>query len=351
MNHSQTSPSRLDQLDQQLLNTLAERVAEYGRQDRDAASMPSILDIGSAAELEAFAKVDAASLQAWLRHGASICRRASGQRSPISYLGPIYSYSYLAAAEYFGLAAEFVPVANIAAAFDELVRGQAKFGVVPIENSTDGRVVDTLGMFAKTPVQICGEVLLPIHHCLMGRCPRQEIREVHSKPQALSQCRNWLAAHLPNASLVEVGSTATAAVSAGQQPGVAAIASREAGLHNGLDIIDANIEDNQGNVTRFAVIGNVEPPPTHRDKTSLMFQLHHRPGALAAAMQVFQVAGLNLTWIESFPLPNCPNEYLFFVELDGHQATAGVGAAIADLRKLSLRLEVLGSYPKGKMAV
>ena len=286
-------------------------------------------------------------LSTLLRHVESICQRCVGLRSPVVFLGPIYSYSYLAAVKHFGLGADLVPVTTISAAFEELVRGQAKFGVVPIENSTDGRIVDTLGMFARSPVQICGEVLLPVHHCLLGRCSRAEVTMVQSKPQALSQCRNWLAQHVPDAKLVEVASTAAAAALAAENPGTAAIASREAGLHHGLQVIDENIEDNLQNITRFAVIGHRESEPTGRDKTSLMFQLNHQPGALAAAMIAFQRAAVNLTWIESFPLPNCPNEYLFFVELEGHQAEPSVSAALAELRTQTRRLEVLGSYPRG----
>ena len=285
-------------------------------------------------------------LSTLLRHVDSICQRCVGQRSPIVFLGPIYSYSYLAAVKHFGLGADLVPVSTISAAFEDIVRGQAKFAVVPIENSTDGRIVDTLGMFARSPVQICGEVLLPVHHCLLGRCSRAEVTIVQSKPQALSQCRNWLAQHVPDAVLVEVASTAAAAALAAENRGTAAIASREAGLHHGLQIIDENIEDNSQNVTRFAVIGHRESTPTGRDKTSLMFQLNHQPGSLAAAMIAFQHAAVNLTWIESFPLPNCPSEYLFFVELEGHQADQSVSAALVELRTQTRRLEVLGSYPR-----
>lgn len=284
----------------------------------------------------------------WLRHAASVCESVAATKVKIAYLGPIYSYSYLAAVKHFGLAASLVPVATISAAFEEVIRGQSQFAVVPIENSTDGRVVDTLGMFAKATVEISGEVLLPVHHCLLGKCERAEIKEVHSKPQALSQCREWLAEHLPEAILVEVASTALASSNAADRPGVASIASREAGIHHGLRVIDENIEDNSQNVTRFVVIGQAAGEPTGEDKTSIMFQLNHRPGALAGAMVVFQQANVNLTWIESFPLPNHPNEYLFFIELEGHRDDAGVSGAISLLRKEAPRLEVLGSYPKRK---
>ena len=285
----------------------------------------------------------------WLRHAASLSARLAWPSRPIVYLGPIYSFSYLAAVKYFGLGAELVPVSTISAAFEEVSDQQAAFAVVPIENSTDGRIVDTLGMFARTPLRICGEVLLPVHHCLLGRGNRQQIREVHSKPQALSQCRHWLAAHLPDAKLVEVASTALAAANAAADETIAAIASREAGVHHGCRVLVENIEDNDQNVTRFAVIGDRVCPPTGTDKTSLMFELGHRPGALADAMLVFKSAGVNLTWIESFPLPSRPSEYLFFVELEGHQQNSAVDHAIRLLRNCAARLEVLGSYPKGRL--
>ena len=283
----------------------------------------------------------------WMMHVASLCQHEVRLTQSIAYLGPIYSYSYLAAVKHFGQAASLVPVATISAVFEELVRNQSAFGVVPIENSTDGRVVDTLGMFARWPVRVCGEVLLPVQHCLLGRCPRGEITEVYSKPQALSQCRGWLSQHVPDARLIEVASTAAAARLAADKDGVAAIASFEAGIHHGLEVIDENIEDNSHNVTRFAVIGNRPCEPTGQDKTSLMFQLKHQPGALADAMVTFRESKINLTWIESFPLPSHPNEYLFFIELEGHEKSKPVANALQKLSKQALRLEVLGSYARG----
>jgi chorismate mutase/prephenate dehydratase len=336
----------LADIDVQLLALLGRRVQWL----QGEAVVPDIWEQATAATAQQHAAafnlpVDAAA--DWLMHAASLCARACGKREPIAYLGPIYSYSYLAAVKHFGQAGEFVPVTTIAAAFEEIARGQAHFAVVPIENSTDGRIVDTLGRFARSPAQICGEVLLPVHHCLLGRCRRADVREVQSKPQALSQCRTWLAQHLPDAKLVEVSSTAAAAATAATVPGVAAIASLEAGIHHGCEIIDANIEDNQHNITRFAIIGNRKCEPTGADKTSLMIQLKHQPGALANAMAAFQNAEVNLTWIESFPLPERPNEYLFFIELEGHAATPRVAAAIDQLRSHTERLDLLGSYPRG----
>jgi chorismate mutase/prephenate dehydratase len=272
--------------------------------------------------------------------------RALVQPIRAAYLGPPYSYSHVAALERFGESADLVPVGTIAAVFESIERGQANFGLVPIENSTDGRIVDTLDMFARRPARICGEVQLRIHHCLLGKGSRSDILEVHSKPQALSQCRGWLARHLPAARTVEMTSTASAAKLAAERPGSAAIASRLAGTHYGLDVIEANIEDNRHNITRFAVIGDSEPRRTGRDKTSLMFELRHQPGALADAMAIFKRNRLNLTWIESFPRPGAPQEYLFFVELEGHRSEMKVKRALASLESKTPRLVVLGSYAR-----
>ncbi|GAB6186629.1 prephenate dehydratase [Thermopirellula anaerolimosa] len=263
----------------------------------------------------------------------------------VAYLGPQYTYSHLAALHRFGSQVEYVPVGTIAAVFEEVLRGHSQFGLVPLENSTDGRIADTLDMFSRQPTRICGQVELEIHHALLARCPRTEIREVYSRPQALSQCRNWLSKHLPAARLVEVTSTSTAAQLALEKPGAAAIAAVQAGVHYGLNIIAENIEDNSGNTTRFAIIGGTASPRTGNDKTAIMFQLEHRPGTLAEAMSIFKKNKLNLTWIESFPVPGSRGAYYFFVELEGHESELRVRKAIAALQRKTLRLELLGSYP------
>ncbi|MGE0606346.1 MAG: prephenate dehydratase [Pirellulales bacterium] len=275
----------------------------------------------------------------------------SGSRSlethlKTAYLGPTYSYSHLAALSRFGQSAELIPVGSIAAVFEEVNRGHVDFGLVPIENSTDGRIADTLDMFTKLPVRVCGEVQLWIHHCLLAKCDRSEISEVYSKPQALSQCRNWLAKHLPAARLVEVTSTTTAAELAKDKPGVAAIASAQAGVHYGLNVIVENIEDNAANMTRFAVIGDQPAERTGRDKTALMFELQHKTGALADAMNVFKRNRLNLTWIESFPIPQKQGSYLFFVELEGHFNDLRVRRATEAISRRTVRFSTLGSYPQ-----
>ncbi|MEJ5340191.1 MAG: prephenate dehydratase [Thermogutta sp.] len=285
-----------------------------------------------------------AATQAIFREVLSACR-ALIKPLRVAYLGPQYSYSHLAALHRFGQQVEYVAVGSISAVFEEVLRGHAQFGIVPLENSTDGRIADTLDMFIRTPARICGQVELEIHHTLLAKCPRSEIREVYSRPQALSQCRNWLAKHLPGARLIEVTSTSTAAQLASEKPGAAAIASLQAGVFYGLTPLAENIEDNPGNTTRFAIIGNQICARTGNDKTALMFQVEHRPGALADAMNVFKRNRLNLTWIESFPAPGCRGAYYFFVELEGHESEQRVRRALNALKSKTQRLEILGSYP------
>lgn len=290
-----------------------------------------------------------AVLRTVFRDIESGCRGLVGP-TRVAYLGPADSYSHQAAIEKFGASAQLAPVTTIAAVFEELRLGHADLGLVPIENSTDGRVVDTLDMFAKFPVRICGEVQLRIHHNLLARCPRGDIRELYSKPQALSQCRDWISRHLPGVRVVEMASTAAAAQLAAEKLGAAAIASRQAALTYGLDVLADNIEDNKSNVTRFAVIGGTMPRRTGHDKTALMFELAHRPGSLADAMSVFKRGGLNLTWIESFPMPGPKKEYLFFVEIEGHADDARLRRALEALGRRTVRLEILGSYPKAALS-
>jgi chorismate mutase/prephenate dehydratase len=262
----------------------------------------------------------------------------------VAYLGPEFTFSHLAAIERFGQSAELVPVGTITAVFEEVQRGQTHYGVVPMENSTDGRVSDTLDCFARSRARICGELPLRIHHCLLGTGARDDVRTVYSKPQPLSQCRNWLAEHLPQAELREVASTAEAAQRAGGEPQSAAVASRQAGVNYGLALLAENIEDQADNITRFAVIGPETGPRTGNDKTALMLEIAHKPGALADAMAIFKRNRLNMTWIESFPIPGHRGRYLFFVEFVGHHGELRARRAIAALEKKALRVVILGSY-------
>lgn len=266
----------------------------------------------------------------------------------VAYLGPAYSYSHQAALERFGEAADLIPVSTIASVFEEVNRGHAEFGIVPIENSTDGRIVDTLDMFTRLPLRICGEVQLSVHHNLLAKCGRSEISEIYSKPQAFSQCRNWLNRHMPHARLHDVTSTSTAAQLARDKPGAAAIASAKAAVEYGLQIVAEDVQDNKNNVTRFAVIGDQAPSPTGKDRTALLLQIPHRPGALADALVAFKKQKVNLSWIESFPLRGPESGYLFFLDFEGHEKEPRIRRTIDALAKNAVRIEVLGSFPRSE---
>jgi chorismate mutase/prephenate dehydratase len=266
----------------------------------------------------------------------------------VAYLGPQFSFTHLAALEKFGKTADLIPVNSIASVFEEVNKGHAEFGIVPIENSTDGRIVDTLDMFTRLPLRICGEVQISVHHNLLSRSPRSEITEIYSKPQALSQCRDWLARNMPLAKLYDVTSTSTAAALAQSKPGAGAIASRQAAVQYGLEIVAESIEDNAHNITRFAIIGDQETKPTGKDRTALLLQIPHSPGSLTDALNAFKTNKINLTWIESFPLRGPETGYLFFLDFEGHSKDAKIKKALTMLERKAVRLEVLGSYEQSK---
>src|SRR5262245_27681330 len=263
----------------------------------------------------------------------------------VAYLGPEYSFSHLAAIEKFGQSVEFVPVGSIQAVFEEVNRGHVDFGLVPVENSTDGRISDTLEMFTRLPLRICAEARLKIHHNLLSKGPQSDVRRVYSREQALSQCRTWLSKHGAQAQLISVASPATAAELATREPHAAAVASRQAGAHYGLQTIASNIEDVENNATRFAVIGENPSPRTGKDKTAIMFQIPHKPGSLSDSLMVFKKNRVNLTWIESFPSREAEQEYLFFIDFEGHPTESRIKRTLAALERRSERLVILGSYP------
>jgi chorismate mutase / prephenate dehydratase len=280
--------------------------------------------------------------------------RALERTLRVACLGPKYSYSYLAAVAKFGEAVEYVPVGSIAAVFEEVNRRHVEFGVVPLENSTDGRVADTLEMFVKLPnLKIRAEVRLRVHHCLLGRSEWGDVRRVYSKSQALSQCRNWLGKNLPQAVKVEVVSTAAAAELAQREELAAAVASRAASGPYRLNVLAENIEDQANNVTRFAVIGERAEDRTGRDKTTLMIRLPNQSGSLAKTISPFEKFNVNMTWIESFPIPgpvvkgdDSNPSYLFFVDIEGHVKDSRVQQALDAIRKRCERLDIVGSYPR-----
>ena len=265
----------------------------------------------------------------------------------VTYLGPEGSFSHLAAIEKFGRSVELVAVRDIASVFDQVARGSADYGLVPVENTTGGAIRDTMECFLEVPgpVKVCAEMAMPVHQHLLSKTALDKVKKVYSKPQVFDQCRGWLARNLPQADLVAVGSTAEAALLASRVEATAAIASSMAAELYGLNVLNPAIEDNPQNQTRFLVLGRESAKPTGRDKTCLLFSVPDKAGALVEVLDVFRRYGINMTKIESHPSPTKSWEYLFFVDIEGHAKDEGVGAALDEVKGHTRQLEVLGSFP------
>ncbi|MCA9060873.1 MAG: prephenate dehydratase, partial [Planctomycetaceae bacterium] len=298
-----TPEEELVRIDEQLVSLLNQRTFFYLQKMKGVAA-PSKVIFSDQDQQQVWATIErmnqgplsSAELKAVFRPLLSSGRqRIKSMR--VAYLGPPYSFTHQAAVSRFGEAADLVPVSTIATVFEEVNRGHVDFGLVPIENSTDGRIVDTLDMFTRLPLRICGEVQVHVHHNLLARCDRSEITEIYSKPQALSQCRDWLSKNMPHARQIEVTSTSTAAQLARDKPRAAAVASHQAALQYDVPIVAECIEDNQNNITRFAVIGDSVAAPTGHDRTAILLQIPHKPGSLSEALEAFRRNKINLTWI------------------------------------------------------
>jgi chorismate mutase/prephenate dehydratase len=265
----------------------------------------------------------------------------------IAYLGPEATFTHQAAIRRFGSSLRYIPLKTITDVFAEVSKRRAEYGVVPVENSTEGVVAQTLDRFVASPLTIMAEVLLRIEHCLLSREARPRLlRRIVSHPQSLAQCRGWLAQHYPGVPTAEVGSNAVAAALAAREPRTAAIAGRSAAARYGLRIVAAGIQDQPNNFTRFVVIGrDSRSDPTGDDKTSVLFSVPHQPGALHQVLQPFARHRINLTTIESRPLKGRPWEYVFFLDLSGHTAEPSMTKALAALRRRARFFKVLGSYP------
>jgi chorismate mutase/prephenate dehydratase len=273
--------------------------------------------------------------------------RALEEPLRIAYFGPEATYSHMAAREQFGSQAVFVPLVAIPQVFAEVERAQADYGVVPVENSSEGSVAITLDMFVDSPLTIVSEVSLEIHHCLLSRAARPgRIKRVLAHPQALAQCRRWLAANLPGVPAEEATSNSRAAELATSDSKVAAIAGRLAAEHYKLNVLASSIQDQAANFTRFAVLGREQQPsrPSGRDKTSLLLSVHDEVGALYRALKPFADHALNLLRIESRPLKGRPWEYLFFIDVEGHINDEPIARALEEIRPLCPLVKVLGSY-------
>ncbi|HEW79219.1 MAG TPA: prephenate dehydratase [Phycisphaerales bacterium] len=264
----------------------------------------------------------------------------------IGYLGPGGSFSHTAAMLKFGQSVEYESLADILSIFDEVSKGHCDLGLVPIENSTGGGVIETLDALIDSDVKICAEVLMAIHHNLLGNCPLENIEKIYSKPEIFAQCRNWLSATFKEAQIVPVASSARAAQMAADESGAAAIGSTVAAELYELKVICGNIEDITNNITRFLVIGSEDAKPTGEDKTAILFSTAHKAGALADVLDVLKRYGINMTNIESRPSKKRQWEYYFFVDFLGHRTDENVQKGVEEVRKHCLQLSILGSFPR-----
>ena len=264
----------------------------------------------------------------------------------VAYLGPEGTFSYTALLEIFGNSAKPVPQNSIQSVFDEVEAGRAVFGVVPVENSTEGSVTYTLDELVETDLKIIAEHLLRIHNSLLSKASEiKKVVRVYSHPQPLAQCKDWLKKNLGKAEIIQTASTIKAAESAFADENSAAIASESAAKLYDLNILASNIEDSRHNFTRFFVLGRQENPATGRDKTSIVFSVKDEPGALYKILKPFSDAGINLSKIESRPNKKEMWAYNFFIDLTGHKDDKNVSKALSNLKEAALFVKVLGSYP------
>jgi len=265
----------------------------------------------------------------------------------VAYLGPRATFSHLAAMEQFGLSAQLLGMRSIAEVFAEVEKHNANFGVVPVENSTEGVVSHTLDLFVDSPLLICGEVVVEAALHLLSKAPSlAEIRQIYSHPHALAESRKWLEMNLPHVPVIETSSTGAAAETAASEPGAAAISSELAASLYDLRVLQRRIEDHPNNFTRFLVIGKTETPATGADKTSILFSIKDRVGALHRMLVPFAERRINLTKIESRPQKKKLWEYVFYIDLEGHRSEPRVQEALAALQPDCIFLKVLGSYPQ-----
>lgn len=267
----------------------------------------------------------------------------------VSYLGPAATFTHQAAREKFGASVDYLAVNTIGDVFSNVERGKTDYGVVPIENSVEGGVNYTLDMFIDSDLKICSEMFLKISHSLLSRFPKEHIKTIYSHPQVFGQCRNWIRDNYPDAKLVEVSSTSRAVEIALKEPDSGTIASKVAATLYQMPVLAESIEDNPNNVTRFLVIARSDSNPTGKDKTSLMFSIKDKVGALFNMLKPFKEESINLTKIESRPSKKKPWEYYFFVDFLGHHTDPNSTTAIEKLRVHCEVLKILGSYPATEM--
>ena len=342
----------IDELDSQLLALLYRRAAvvrkvgelkEGKRVYRPEREIEILRRIAGARD----GALPAASVAAVFREIISACR-ALEQEIHVSYLGPQGTFSEQAVRQHFGHAVGAEPAASIDEAFRSAESGATQFAVVPAENSTDGVVGRTLDLLLTTPLRICGEIDLRVKQNLLSKMKgMKEIRKIYSHAQSLAQCNGWLGRNLPNAERIPVGSNAEAARRAAKEKGAAAIAGEAAAALYRLKVLGSGIEDDPNNTTRFLVLGQVDPGTTGRDRTSLVMSAENKPGSVHALLSPIAANGVSMSRIESRPAKarSARWEYVFFIDVEGHQTDAKVAAAIGELKSRAPFFKILGSDP------
>lgn len=266
----------------------------------------------------------------------------------IALLGPAGSYSHLAGRRKFGHAVEFEPVTTISNVFDEVQRGHAEFGLVPVENSIAGGIGKTLDALIEREIKVCGEMNMVVHHHLLSGGPMDSIKNIYSNPEVFSQCHRWLEATGLISKTVPVNSSSEAAQRAQTEVGGAAIASELAAELYSLNKIAEYIEDEPNNVTRFFILGMTDTKPTAADKTSIVFNVGHQPGQLVNVLSKIEASGINMTRIESRPDKREKWQYFFLVDFEGHQVESNVAHALQEIGPHCSFLKILGSYPRAE---
>ncbi|MDH2916309.1 MAG: prephenate dehydratase [Gallionella sp.] len=264
----------------------------------------------------------------------------------VAYLGPHGTFSEAAVFQRFGQATAGVPADSIDGVFSAVENESANYGLVPVENSTEGAIGRTLDLLLSSNLKICGEVLLQVHQCVLSNeNDLSMIRKIYSHPQSFGQCQEWLNAHLPHAERITASSNADAARMAAEESFAAAVAGAQAADHFKLKVLAQNIEDDARNTTRFLVIGKQDVAPSGKDKTSLVMSAANRPGAVHDLLVPLAQNGVSMTKLESRPSRTGLWEYVFYVDIEGHQSDAKVAAALAQLKQIAAFVKVLGSYP------
>jgi chorismate mutase/prephenate dehydratase len=345
----------IDQLDKQIQELINERARLAFRVRESKGALPNAVDYyRPEREAQVLRNViernqGPLSDDEMLRLFREIMSACMAQQEPlkVAYLGPEGTFTQQAVHRHFGHSVHALSIPSIDSVFEQVQRSEADFGVVPVENSTQGIVSHTLDMFLVSDLKICGEIELRVHQNLLTHATSlAQIERLYSHQQSLSQCKSWIRAHLGNAESISVGSNAEAARRVRNAPEAAAIAGRTAAEVYGLPILFSDIEDHPDNTTRFLVIGRELFAPSGHDKTTLLLAGHEGPGLLYGLLEPFQKHGVNMSRIESRPSSLGKWEYVFFVDVEGHAQTPGVAAALEDLQRVSKLSRVLGSYPR-----